>query len=154
MGPAGLHRSSCPSTEGVVGFADLDLQPALDKVLAGHRSGIRNSRAVLNSNNPEKLAELVVFWKQEQEEQRAAMHYTAAVEKLDRLRSRGVEVDSFIVAKWGNSSIFSLMEKPYQPVDQPRALMINNPHNTRGRDREDAADNQNAETEDRAPESE
>ena len=63
-------------------------------------------------------------------------------------------MDSFIVAKWGNSSIFSLMKKPYQPVDQPRALMINNPHNTRGRAREASADNQNAETEDRAPESE
>ena len=152
MGPAGLHRSRYPSTEGVVGFSDLDLESNLDKVLAGHRSGIRMSRAILNSNDPEKLAELVVLWKQE--ELRATTQYTAAVEKLDRLRSRGVDVDSYIVAKWGNSSIFSLMDKHYQPVEQPRALMLNNPHNTRGRAREAAAENQNADAEGSTPESE
>lgn len=49
--------------EGVVGYNDLDLQSRLDKVLVGRCSGIRNSRAVVDSNDPRKLAELAVLWK-------------------------------------------------------------------------------------------
>ena len=151
MGPAGLHRLKHPSTQSLVGSSNLNLQSNLDKVLAGHRCAIRMSRAILNSNDPKKLAELVVLWKQE--EQRAAMQYTTAVIKLDKLRSRGIEVDSYIIGKWGNSSIFSLMDKPYQPVDQPRPLMINNPHNTRRHAKEAAAQNQNANTQSNTPQS-
>ena len=97
MDPNKSVKSRFIRTQRATGKNDLHVESFLDKVVEGHRSGYKHSRVVQNTNDPVTLPKLVVIWKQE--ELRAQLQGFEAVNKLEKLRSKGVDVDSYIVVK-------------------------------------------------------